>query len=369
MPLTNTITITSQMFAIGFGLAASGSAGSSLLDSAYVHNTSGDAIGVRYIARVAQPIDKLWVFVDSVDAGSPTLECQIYNERTGETARAGATLRDTSTATSAIGADNWVEFTFGTPYTPAVGEILWFVVYNNHATPASNNLQIRSATNMDLQGLGHAVGYFTTTGFLTSGSLLIEIPHMVKQGSFYFGQPFTQLNSTYYTSNTRERGIKFTAPMTFSVSQVHAVASANVSDVKIYDGATGTPGGSTLASYDMDSDANETLNDLIGVKVFDTEFEFEQGSEYIVSMTLSGNLQTPSVLQIEDYSRFASDFDALRDSCPWLPVGVIANAGATAFDVEKNVSPAIRLPLSSYPTESSGGGLLRHPGMAGGFIA
>lgn len=369
MAMLNPITVSAQNFAIGFALAVSGSPGSSPLAVAYVHNTSGAAIALRWMARTAQPIDKLWLFVDAV-TGSPTLECTIYNERTNEIGRPGATARDVSTATSAIGVDNWVEFTFGTPYTPAVGEILWFVVYNTHGTPASNSCEIRSATPLDIQGSTQATGFYTsTTGFSTSGSLLSELPHMVKQGSFYFGQPFTTQISTYFPSSTRERGIKFTAPMTFSVSQIHLFASVNIADVKIYDGAE-NPGGTTLAVYDMDSDPNETLNDQIGCKVFDTEFEFEQGEDYIVTFTLTGNTQSPGVLQIEDYSRFASDFDALRDACPWLPVGVLANVGGTAFDVDKAIHPQIRLPVSSFPTESpGGGGLLRHPGMAGGFVA
>ena len=191
------------------------------LNTAYTHVTNpGASFGVRYMARSTDPIDAFWVFIHAV-TGTPVLSCKIYNENTTLVLRPGATLRATATAVSTIAVGTWCKFTFGTPYTPVLGEILWFIVHNAAAggTEAANYAEVRSVAGVSIPGISsfREVPYSTTTGWSTNGTVLFSSPRMIKQGSSYYGQPFTNASAAFFTNNTRERGIKFTCPASLKI--------------------------------------------------------------------------------------------------------------------------------------------------------
>lgn len=338
---------------------ASGSRTATNLNAAFVNGTSGAAVAIRWMAMTTDPIDELYVFLDSNGGtlGSITMESKIYNENTQ--LKPGTTTRATSTATTMPGAvDKWIKFAFGTPYTPAVGEILWITVYNTSGAPATDFPGIMTATtalNVQLSGGGVACGFTTTDGFSTNGTAANEVPFVLKCGSNYFGNPFTQTNTSYYSSNTRQRGIVVTPTEDIAVNgaMFNPISSA-FNEVKIYDNTT-APGGTALATYDMDSNANATTGDVCGGVTF-ASYTLTGGTTYKIVNTFASSATTPTVWQIEDYSSYSSIFDAVRANdqigCPWSCI----DDGAGGWTIDKSICPAYALYIDDNPAISSSGG-------------
>jgi hypothetical protein len=335
--------------------AASGSRTATSLNAAYVHGTSGPAVAVRYFCPTADPISELYVFLDAAGGtlGNVTMEAAIYNENTA--LRAGTTQRDVSTATAMPAAqDMWVRFTFGTPYTPTVGEILWLVAYNTSAAPTVDFPQILTGTTHDM-GDALFTPFTTTNGFSGNGGAASEMPFVVKQGSAYFGQPFTQRHATFYANNTLERGIQITPTEDVTVCAAVFPLSNTLSDLRILADAT-APGGAALNTFDLDSDANETTADVTGSKWFDSPVTLTGGTTYKATLTFGSATQNPAVLHIEDYASYSAVFDALRANdklaVPW---GVVDD-GAGGWTIQKDVCPDLSLIVSDFPAQAAGGG-------------
>lgn len=358
----NRSSITTNLNTVGTIAVSGGSRAATSLNTAYSHGVSGNAVAIRWMARTTDTIDALYIFLDNNigTLGSITMACDIYNENTGT--RAGTTLRDSSTATTMPGAvDKWIKFTFGTPYTPAVGEILWFVCYNTSGAPATNAPLILTGTNavvggsVSSLGVNVAVPYTTTSGFSTNGSAAVEMPFVIVQGSNYTAQPFTQQSATYYTNNTLERGIVITPSEDITVNGVlvnTAVSAYNA--VNLYASAT-APGGSAIATWDLDSDSNQTTGDVCGGKTF-SAVTLTGGSTYRVAMSYGSSSQSPLVLQIEDYASYSSVFDAVRDTDTLqCPAGCIDN-GAGGWTADKAICPGIALVVTDNPAQAAGGG-------------
>lgn len=319
------------------------------LDSAYVHKTSGDVVAIRYEAPTTDTIDALYVFMDAHGGtiGNITMEAAIYNESAA--AVPGTTQRDVSTATVIPNADDkWIKFTFGTPYTPTKGEILWFVVYNTSASPTVDfpNVMITTSASPYIAP-NQMVGYSSTAGLSTAGTQRVTLPFVVTQGSNHFGQPFTQINVAYYTSNQLKRGFAFTMPATALFYGVAFQASSTtLSGVQIFTSAQ-NPNDSPAHGYSTGADANETTDELVGAKLFDTSITLTAGASYKCVLTFASNSQSPAVLQIEDYASYSAVFDAMYDQSSYC-WGVIDN-GANGWTTDKSISPCIQLLMESIP--------------------
>lgn len=327
--------------------------GNTSLNVAYVHATSGKAVGLRYMARTANPIDELYVFLDASigTIGSITMEAKIYNE--GSTAgKPGSTLRDTSTATVVPSAvDKWIKFTFGTPYTPVVGEILWFVVYNTSGAPGTDAPAILTSTNMTVSGPD--AGYTTSDGFTTDGAVA-EVPHVVKQGADYIGQPFTQ-RSTPWASNSRQRGVVITPTVNVDISGVLFDAIVALNEFKVYADAT-APGGTALLTADLDGVANLITADISGARIFATSLTLDANTTYKGVLTYtSSDATTPAVYEIEDYASYTAVFDALRATDPFFNPWMAIDDGAGGWTILKNYAPAgLALILQSFEAAPPG---------------
>jgi len=332
------------------------------VDVAYVHNTSGDAVAIRYMAQTADPIDALWIFMDTSGGtiGNITMQCDIYNESTSS--RPGTTLRDSSTAaTIPASNDKWIKFDFGTPYTPAVGEILWLVCYNTSASPTVDYPGILTATTIlsrNSGGFGHIIGHTTTAGFSASGTAVNEMPCLIKHGSNYFGQPFTQQNTSYFASNQLRRGIVITdLPVAVNIAGVIFDATSTVDKLQLYN-STEAPGGTVIEAWDLDSDANETTNETCGAKLFDTARTLNASTDYKAVFTYAANSVTPTVLQIEDHATYATEFNALLDgNRNQYPYSVIDD-GAGGWTTDKAVCPNFGLMIQEYVAASGGGAMV-----------
>jgi len=351
----------SPILSVGALHQSSGAASGFALDSAFVKATSGDAILIRYTCLTADTIDALWVFVHAVTGLVTAMACDIYNESAAFSP--GTTLRDSSTAVAIPTTTKWAKFTFGSPYTPTVGEILWFIVYNTTATPASNYPSIRTAATAALGSSSDQYFRLKTFTSINGGVSQIstyEMPCMVQQGSRYFANPITVFNNTLIASDTNEKGIQFTVPtgLVFTLYGYETTAStSNLDTAKLYADAT-APAGSVLASWDLDSDANELTVETQGCKIFDTPYACAAGDYKFVfdpggAVSLGG-------MGIEDYATYSTEFDTLFDN--WAaPKAVVENAGA--WTVDGRGIAGIRLLIGV--TAAASGGLLTHPGYSG----
>lgn len=361
---------------VGRASTTSGSRTNFAIDSAYVHNTSGDAVGFRYTCGSTDTIDEVYVFVDAFqNRASVGMTCYIYNANT--VARPGTTLHATSTATVIpSGDDMWVKFTFGTPYDPAIGEIVWIIVTNSSGAPTTDYPQVLTATtlipgeqNIQASGWGQIIPHTNTAGFSTSGTVVQEAPIVIKQGSAYYGQPWTQLNTAYYTNNTLERGIRVTCTEDCTVVGAQFIGVAAYDKFRITLAATipGAAVGAGEVEYDLDASGADDVNGCI---IFDTAFTLSGGTAYNVTVTYAANSQLPHVMELQDHTSYSTMFNTLRGydtiSMPW---GIISDGGGTpAWTEDKAICPDIQLIISDYPAQAAGGGLLAHPGMRGGFV-
>lgn len=355
---------------IGFAGVSSGGRTSHPLNAAYVHKTSGPAVAVRYMARTAGAITELYVFLGAINGtlGNITMEALIYNEGgAGVGYVPGSTLRATSSATvMPDGANKWIKFTFGTPYTPAVGEVLWLIVRNTASAPTTDypSILIDTTTIPNFPTLPVCNPYRTTAGFSGNGTLSAEMPFVINQDGVYFGQPFTQNVTTPYTNGTLARGMEFSPAEDVEVIGFvgsEGSGSTGWADLKIFDGATG-PGGTALHTFSLDADANQLAADIIGGKLFSAPVFLRGGQTYRVVLTVTGATQVPYAAQIEDYSSYSSIFDALRGQSPaHQPWGVIDD-GAGGWTQLKNILPGMALLVGRYPVHPK-----RSPSMNGGL--
>lgn len=354
---------------IGGMFPGGGSRTSFALDSAYVNGTSGDGVAIRYISQIASKITEVYVYCDSKTGSPSTFTCDIYNEHASNSARTGSTSRSSSTSvTLPSGAAGWMKFDTFSNYTPTVGEILWIVIHNTTGTPSSNYINVLTATNtvFAVPTTSIALGHNNTAGFSTNGTTAVEMPFVINHGGTYVGQPFTQRNSR--ASASTEMGFQFTPTEDMKATAwfTSAGGASNYSDLRILADAT-APGGSALYTYDLDSDANETTCDVLGAKFFDSEITLSGGTTYKCTVTYGTATTTPSYAEIEDYATYSTMFDTLRGydltQNPWM---VIDN-GAGGWTTYKDRCLDSCLVVVDNPAISSGGGLIRHPGMNGGL--
>lgn len=361
---------------IGRNIYTSGSRTGYALDSAYVNHTSGDAVAIRYICGSTDSIEEVYFYADAfADLANITLVAYVYNYNATST-RTGATLLATSTATTLpSGDDMWIKFTFGTPYDPAIGEILWVVIANTSGDPVNDYPNILTSTTYGLlentmagQGWSQMVPYTTTGGFASAGTAAVETPFIIKQGSVYYGTPWTQLNTAYYTNNTLERGLRVTCTEDCTVVGAQFIGASAYDKFRITLAAT-IPG-AAVGAGEMEYDLDSTYPlDTHGGVIFSTPFTLLGGTAYNVTFTYAANSQLPYVAEIQDYASYSTVFDTLRAydtmSCPW---GIISDGGGTPAWVEnKAICPNIQLIISDFPAQAAGGGLLTHPGMSGGM--
>ena len=345
---------------IGHDLGTSGSRSNLSLNAAYVPGTSGPAFAVRYVCPAAVAINELYIFMDAFTGtlGNITMACDIYNEHASTATQPGSTLRDSSTATAMPNAvDKWIKFTFGTPYSPTVGEILWLVCHNTAAVPLTDFPQILITTITE-PGFytQRMVGVTTSNGFLTGGTTQFEAPFVVNQGSDYFGQPITNRNNAFYASSTLKRGIVVSG-ITEDVSVAGIVfgITTAASGVQIFT-STQAPGDTPIYSFALGTDANESRDEVLGYKHFDTPITLVGGTDYLMVITF-GSASAGGRLQIEDYASYPTVFDSLLDG--FVACYAVIDNGAGGWTYDKNILPSLALILAEFVAASGGGGISR----------
>jgi len=331
------------------GWRSSGSRSNFAINSAFVVNTSGAVMGWRYFCPVASPIVNVY-FIFDTSAGTYanlTFAMKIQNESTASASRAGTTTRESSTGwTKASAVDQWNKVTFAGTYTPNVGEILWLCLHNTAGAPATDyaNVLTHGAYAQGIYGasLKALAGYTSAAGFSANGTAILTPIVVVEHadGSVY-GNPFSTTSSTYYTNNTRKRGI-YIPPMLATREIVGAAiaATASCNGLQLFT-ASQVPNDTPLQSWACGTDAKETMDGVMGYKQFDTPVVLQEGQAYRFVQTFSGNVQVPQVIQIENYSAYSSIFDQFYGGTDVCYSTI--DSGSNTWTDDKAVSPAIAL--------------------------
>lgn len=271
------------------------------LSTAYVHGTSGTAVGFRFFGN-GQTLTDLWIFMQAKTGTNGAMVTEIRNDATNIP---GTTVLATQ-STTWTNAGTWTHVTFSSPATLTAGTMYWIVVSNAAATPATNNftmMQSGSVTRIEInQVAGPNTSKQTTGGWLTGNSNSSNIPVFVAKfgDGTYMGNPYT-LQNVAYTSNSRERGILLDAlPFDVTLRYVQVPTVAQVSGLKIYKGST-IPGGTTYGGpYTVDTNSlTAYTGDIVLVRktqhrivlTFSTN-SISPGSQWVVEDSNSDVLQT-----------------------------------------------------------------------------
>jgi hypothetical protein len=346
---------------IGTNYSTSGARTTLPLNAAYVNGTSGVGMAIRYQPRTSAAINEAYFFMNSMSGTLANLSVQaiIYNERSALAAQPGTTVRATSTAFTApvpgtgVG---WLKVTFGTPYTPAIGESLWIILTNTATAPTVDYPNILTGPNTVTGRSNNLVGYSTLNGFSTAGTSQTKMPCIITIGSGYAGSPITQFTATFYTSNTLKRGIVVTpiSNMTFDIWQTSG-ASTVLTGIQVFLAPAG-PGTTPLYSYTLGTDTNATTDRVFGSKILNPALQLLAGNTYYVVNTFSAVTTTPSGGQIEDYASYSSIFDYLTDGIS--NCGSVIDNGSGGWTVSNSYIPGITLTPSDLPAGSRGGSFI-----------
>jgi hypothetical protein len=346
------------------GHASSGSKIGFTLNSAYVHRTSGQAMTVGYRARNTNPINEFYCMVDVTTGtrASIALQCDIYDSTSAAAARPGTGLLDSSTSMTYPSSDLcWIKFDFATPHTPALNDLIWFVIHNTSASPTVDYPAIVTTTDTSFRFGCNSAPSTSTVGFSVAGTSVVEMPFVVVQGTEPYGQPIGGRSSTTYTNNTLERGFVLPAEVGEIPLEGWNILS-NVLPGKIYsDGVA--PGGTALYTFPSLTgtgsqhtrhwfDSSFTLNSLGGTPPWKVVF------------ATTVNSQGPTGGFIYDYSSYSTMFDKFADGINFVH-GVQDN-GAGGWNYFKNYINGILLFAGNY-TAPTGGGLLLPRGFNGGL--
>jgi hypothetical protein len=288
------------------------------LNSAFVYNVSGAAVAVRYQARSADPISDIYVLVDTVAGtlANVVLGCELRNEAAGSITQPGTTVRATATNTGVAAVPpKWVRFNFTSPYTPTIGEVLWFLVKNVSAAPTVDIPSILGSFNA-APGYSSLQGNQTTfssasSGFGSGGTTQARSPFVVVQGGKSYGFAVSINNAAVYPSDTSLRGFQIKPPVDLEVCGWQTVTgNVNLVNVRIYDAAT-PPAGTPLYTLALGTQANQSRDELIGAKYFppiilNAGITYNVVTSWAVASTVGGGT-------IEDYASFPAVFDDLVD--------------------------------------------------------
>jgi len=330
---------------------ASGSRANLPINTGYSHGISGASVALRYFSRSTDPVDEIYIFLDDVGGtlANISMACAIYAEHATSASQPSLTLLDMGTLTMPSAVDKWIRVVFDTPYTPTVGQILWFVFWNASAAPTVDYPMILSGTGLAAVSsvAYYSHGWSTVNGWSAAGTGQIELIHVVKQGSNVFGLPHTFTSSTFFATSTAMKGIQFTPPCDIEVCGWMGPAISATSGIRIYDAAT-PPGGSPLYTFSTGVTAGQTRDEIAGCKMW-APITLFGGVTYNIVCTY-GATAAAFGAYIEDYASFPAIFDATRDNFT-ICASVRDNAGSWLVDGSGQI--IMQLVISSFPMAGS----------------
>lgn len=325
---------------LGLSPYTAGTTNAIALSSAYVHGTSGAAIGWRCSAPVAKPITDVYLFCTATSGtpGSVTVEIRNFG---ASVSQPGSTVNATKTFAWTGSANTWSRATFSSPYTPALNEVFWVVISNADGSPATNFPTVQGTsvvpspsvgTNPRMANYSTANGWSTTGTGTTSNSPCLLIVFSDGTTTVRMGCPYTTTGT--HTSNTLRRGLHFDGlPAGVTINSVLATVETSFSGVEVYSGST-TFGGTTVAT--AAATANQlNANNAMPI-AFATPVTLSANTVYDVVATFSASSTAPGYYQIQDYARYAD-------------VQASAFAGGTIYGVVDNGSGGRTVDKSTFP--------------------
>lgn len=339
---------------IGGLVASSGSRANFSVNSAYVHRTSGAAIGIRYFCETNEPITEAYLCLDALTGtrANVTMQASVYNWSSTQTAQPSTTLLATSSvATMPASDDRWIRFVFPTPYTPAVDECVFIVFENLAVSPAVDFPGILTSNSASNDIVSPRMrGFSTVNGFSTAGTNISELSHLVVQGtSTLNGMPYTLLGSVA-TFNGR-RGILLSEEVKkceISFLRIGAVTGVygNFEIFNLSEPPTGTPLYTKVLSAEEKS---------LGIFNLNLDLSTLPGSgPFVFCLSTTSTVSYSSLGQIEGYADYPSLFD-IWSSDNFIHPPVVTQSGSSwvidrsrNFGLEMSVSGIIT-PSGSTP--------------------
>lgn len=352
----------------GFGVSDTGTVTSLQVDTTYTAGSAGEAVGVQFVAPVSQTSATLAFYIYcTATTGSPTFKMEVRTQ-SGSNANQpntspGGLLATSDDVTPVAG--RWVKFTVTVSLTR--GETYWVIIYNSHATPASNHATLTHRGSLDYvgQNAGSGTGsastfcrsYSTTNGFSTNPSF-----NTGTSGVLVFNETGTKtlLGNPYvatvsHASNTNHRGSRFRVPAKITISgiQVLLAANTNIASYRIYNGSTAVVN-ETATFY------GKSL--LAGARF--AEVDLQPGVDYDVVATFSANTTTGTIYDMGDNAAGGANLPADVLAC--RPPGLAYVDGTTPGSYTARTDQVMLFWLLIDDAPAASGGMLVHPGMLGG---
>lgn len=239
----------------------------SLLDSAFVFETSGDAIGVYFVSPVSQTSGTLTInaYVTADSATSSDFNVQMRNGPigSGDTDRpesGGSTIGTPGSDIDLNGtANTWVTFNDITGLTLVAGQPYFLLIENKSATPGTDNATIATRAALDALPDSGSITYnrsvITTNGFTGDPTLAQgQSPIIIKfNDSSLMGNP-------YVRDGTGPTGVNYRG------NRIVPVADMVVSGMRITGTSSSIPGvSSDIGIYQSGSSiTNDTISRAVG---------------------------------------------------------------------------------------------------------
>jgi hypothetical protein len=339
------------------------------VDSVYVFETSGEAWLVRFASPIAQSNGSITLYVyNNAMTGTPTYKAEVRNGPSGandpDRPESGGSVLGTSSDFSPT-ASRWSAVTI-TGITTVINGIYYIVIYNTHATPASNYCSFvyrgaadynnSTATGNFYEGGQFQTGY-TTDGFTsdppvnsTMGTAVVKF-----DAGELIGFPYVGTESHASNANDRGNRVSFT-------ENIKVVGHGSVSSTSTLDNISIYQGAAQIADADISNNPwqyNRACSAIYGstelTKATDYDFVFRFGAS-----TTSGAIYTMGEIE----ANVPTDVKNCR---PGGVGGLVdGTAGSYTVDTSKLFSLVIWIE-DLVSAAGGGGGMITHPGMSGGM--
>ena len=351
--------------------------------STFSLNAAGNWLAMSFVPAfdaATKQVAKVRLFCSSVTGtlGANDVTCDLYSD---SAANPNASIESRNTLTSALGSNVYGEWTgFTATSTVTRGVPYWFVWKNVNGTPASNFPQLKFGgtltwpVNAVGTGPGYGLGKAQTTNSGTSWTTLggtcglrVEYSDGTWQGA-----PITSIATSDSVYSARESGSQFVLPSgpTWNVVSMRlwlrtkAGTPAAGLKGKLYTG-TGNPP-TLLATTDI-----IPVSDVFNGNYYSVPFSAVQAIAGGTTLTATLAEDTNSDTSSNNYASTEYQIDNDANS------KALCNGWRKAFYDGTNwtftdtlmVPIGLELDPSNPFTVAGGGGLLRHPGMAGGMVA
>lgn len=334
---------------IGFYVATT--AATLALDSAYVHYTSGDVVGGRFIAPVQQTSATLTVYAYCTalsDSSVSDVRCALYDGPTGsediDRPTASAALATSAAVDlSSVTAPDWITFTITASLTR--GQTYYLLIDNRTADPGTHypTFQTRALLGVAANACKLFRGVYATNGFSADGTTENYAPAMVVKFSdgTLIGCPYVTTEA--HASNANPRGICITPSEDLVVSGILSAAYGSALSghkIRITGGAD-----VVTATVDRGGQADNASCTRFAPTTLN------KGTRYDILHTV-GSATTLGTI----YTMGEASPPADVQSCTWPGAGYIDN---TTIDATKIMNlalivddnPAIDVPVAGNVTE------------------